>query len=44
MHWTVVHMLNTESPELARRLESPHDDRRPAPVLTTDRLPEEARA
>ena len=44
MHWTVVHMLNTESPELARRLESPHDDRRPEPALTNDRLPEEARA
>lgn len=27
MHWTVVHMLHTESPELAGRLESPTDDR-----------------
>ncbi|WP_374454817.1 nitrate/nitrite transporter [Nocardioides sp.] len=37
MHWTVVHMLHQESPELARRLESPHDDRQspglaPAPT------------
>lgn len=44
MHWTVVHMLNAESPELAHRLEGPDDVRRPAPALTTDRLPEEARA
>lgn len=33
MHWTVVHMLHAESPELARRLESPSDDRRPASGL-----------
>jgi NNP family nitrate/nitrite transporter-like MFS transporter len=30
MHWTVVHMLHQESPELAGRLESPSDDRRSA--------------
>jgi NNP family nitrate/nitrite transporter-like MFS transporter len=35
MHWTVVHMLHTESPELAHRLESPSDDRRPATVLAS---------
>lgn len=35
MHWTVVHMLHTESPELAHRLESPSDDRRPAPALAS---------
>ena len=37
MHWTVVHMLHQEAPELAGRLESPLDDRRPtdlAPVPT----------
>ena len=44
MHWTVVHMLHTESPELAHRLESPHDDHRLAPAPTHERLPEEARA
>jgi NNP family nitrate/nitrite transporter-like MFS transporter len=35
MHWTVVHMLHTESPELAHRLESPSDDRLPAPGLAS---------
>lgn len=35
MHWTVVHMLHTESPELAHRLESPTDDRRPVPGLAS---------
>lgn len=25
MHWTVVHMLHTESPELARHIERPHE-------------------
>ena len=35
MHWTVVHMLHTESPELAHRLESPSDDRRPVSGLTS---------
>jgi MFS transporter, NNP family, nitrate/nitrite transporter len=35
MHWTVVHMLHTESPELAHRLESPSDDRRPAAGLAS---------
>ena len=44
MHWTVVHMLHSESPELAGRLESPHDDRRPEAGPARDRLPEEARA
>jgi NNP family nitrate/nitrite transporter-like MFS transporter len=33
MHRTVVHMLHAESPELAHRLESPSDDRHPAPGL-----------
>ncbi|GAA1442404.1 MFS transporter [Mycobacterium cookii] len=36
MHWTVVHMLHQESPELARHLESPHSEN---PVV---RAPEEA--
>lgn len=35
MHWTVVHMLHAESPELAHRLESPSDDRRPATGLAS---------
>lgn len=35
MHWTVVHMLHAESPELAHRLESPSDDRQPAPGLAS---------
>ena len=35
MHWTVVHMLHTESPELAHRLESPSDDHLPAPALAS---------
>jgi NNP family nitrate/nitrite transporter-like MFS transporter len=35
MHWTVVHMLHAESPELAHRLESPTDDRRPVPGLAS---------
>ncbi len=38
MHWTVVHMLHQESPELARHLESPHSEN---PVV---RAPEEALA
>ena len=38
MHWTVVHMLHQESPELARHLESPHPG---TPVV---RAPEEALA
>ena len=44
MHWTVVHMLHTQSPELAGRLENPDDDRRPGLGVAHDRLPEEARA
>lgn len=44
MHWTVVHMLHTQSPELAGRLENPDDDRRPGFGGAHDRLPEEARA
>jgi NNP family nitrate/nitrite transporter-like MFS transporter len=44
MHWTVVHMLHTQSPELAGRLENPNDDRRPGLGVAHDRLPEEARA
>ena len=44
MHWTVVHMLHTQSPELAGRLENPYDDRRPGLGMAHDRLPEEARA
>ncbi|NPC45383.1 nitrate/nitrite transporter [Nocardioides sp. zg-1230] len=44
MHWTVVHMLHTQSPELAGRLENPDDDRRPGFGGEHDRLPEEARA
>ena len=44
MHWTVVHMLHTQSPELAGRLENPDDDRRPGLGGAPDRLPEEARA
>jgi hypothetical protein len=44
MHWTVVHMLHTQSPELAGRLENPYDDRRPGLGVAKDRLPEEARA
>jgi MFS transporter, NNP family, nitrate/nitrite transporter len=39
MHWTVVHMLHKESPELAGRIEHPAD--LPAPPT---REPEEARA
>lgn len=38
MHWTVVHMLHQESPELARHLESPH------PETPAVRAPEEALA
>lgn len=38
MHWTVVHMLHQESPELARHLESPPSE---SPVV---RAPEEALA
>jgi len=38
MHWTVVHMLHQESPELARHLESPPSEN---PVV---RAPEEALA
>ncbi|WP_110182990.1 MFS transporter [Nocardioides solisilvae] len=33
MHWTVVHMLHHESPELARHLESPTDAREPEEAL-----------
>lgn len=44
MHWTVVHMLHTQSPELAGRLENPRDDRQPGLGVAHDRLPEEARA
>jgi NNP family nitrate/nitrite transporter-like MFS transporter len=44
MHWTVVHMLHTQSPELAGRLENPYDDHPPGLGVAHDRLPEEARA
>ncbi|KGN35889.1 nitrate/nitrite transporter integral membrane protein [Knoellia flava TL1] len=51
MHWTVVHMLHEESPELATELERPSRtaDAAAAPTEPTDttgphRVPEEARA
>ncbi|MDO3396494.1 nitrate/nitrite transporter [Nocardioides sp. SOB44] len=43
MHWTVVHMLHTQSPDLAGRLETPADDRQTGPGGAPARLPEEAR-
>ena len=43
MHWTVVHMLHTQSPDLAGRLEIPADDRQTGPGGAPARLPEEAR-
>ena len=33
MHWTVVHMLHTQSPELARHLESPANAQEPEEAL-----------
>ena len=44
MHWTVVHMLHTQSPELAGRLEHPDDDSRFGSAGASDQLPEEAPA
>jgi len=37
MHWTVVHMLHQQSPDLARHIESPHPESPeavPVPVTT----------
>ena len=48
MHWTVVHMLHTHSPELATALEAPVDGRDPAASGSTPAethpIPQEARA
>jgi NNP family nitrate/nitrite transporter-like MFS transporter len=45
MHWTVVHMLHKESPQLAGRIEHPADlPTSPVEPAKTPREPEEARA
>lgn len=45
MHWTVVHMLHTESPQLARHLEAPAADATPAASgALVNPAPKEARA